>query len=280
MHIRKVFNNNVLLAITDDGEEHIVMGRGIAFGAHAGQPVDLAKATQTFVSVGGGESLSHINSLISEIPLGILNLAAELAEQAHREFGVAPTAGFVVPLADHLAVAARRVGQDAPQHPLATEVRQFYPRELAFGRSAVNQAVTVVGAKLPAGEEFAIALHLVNAQFSGENFAATVRLTKTVRQVLDIVDALVDKPVDRESARVARFLTHLRYLFARLDATSSEMPDIAIPVVEGAMRSEHPDAYRAAQRMAYLIESATGHALGRNDITYLTLHVVRVTVGN
>lgn len=284
MRIHKLFNNNVLLAVTDDGQEHIVMGRGIGFGAKAGDEVDPGKVTQTFVPVDAGESFNHIHALLAEIPLDILSLAADVAKEAHREFGIAATAGFVLPLADHLAFALAS-GRDrcrlgAGEHPLATEVRQFYPRELAFSRKAVQRAAAISGTDLPPGDDIAVALHLVNAQFTGNNFATTVRMTKTVGQVLDVVDALTGQPVDRESTPVARFLTHLRYLFAQLDIVEEHGPrqsNVTLASVEKAMRAEHPDAHRAAQRMAYLIESGTGKELSRNEITYLTLHVVRLT---
>ena len=42
MHIEKVLNNNAFISLDKDGEEIIVMGRGIAFGKKGNQDVDLS----------------------------------------------------------------------------------------------------------------------------------------------------------------------------------------------------------------------------------------------
>lgn len=40
MRLKKAFNNNALLALDDNDEEVIVMGKGIAFGKKSGDLID------------------------------------------------------------------------------------------------------------------------------------------------------------------------------------------------------------------------------------------------
>ncbi len=49
MKIDKVYNNNVVLAKGDDGEEIIVMGRGLGFQKKPGDEIDTALVEKTFV---------------------------------------------------------------------------------------------------------------------------------------------------------------------------------------------------------------------------------------
>ena len=41
MYIEKVLNNNAFISLDENGEEIIVMGKGIAFGKKGNQQVDL-----------------------------------------------------------------------------------------------------------------------------------------------------------------------------------------------------------------------------------------------
>ena len=42
MYIDKVLNNNAFISLDENGEEIVVMGRGIAFGKKGNQEVDLS----------------------------------------------------------------------------------------------------------------------------------------------------------------------------------------------------------------------------------------------
>lgn len=50
MKIIKVINNNVVSALDDDGEEIIVMGKGIGYGKKPGTLVDESRIEKKFFS--------------------------------------------------------------------------------------------------------------------------------------------------------------------------------------------------------------------------------------
>ena len=45
MYIEKVLNNNAFISLDEQGEEIIVMGKGIAFGKKGNQHIDLTGLT-------------------------------------------------------------------------------------------------------------------------------------------------------------------------------------------------------------------------------------------
>ncbi|WP_238336178.1 CAT RNA binding domain-containing protein [Streptococcus suis] len=49
MQIEKVYNNNVIQAIDQQGRELIVMGKGLGFQKKAGEELDTSKIEKTFV---------------------------------------------------------------------------------------------------------------------------------------------------------------------------------------------------------------------------------------
>ena len=49
MRLKKAFNNNALLALDENEEEVIVMGKGIAFGKKSGDRIDESLIQKKFV---------------------------------------------------------------------------------------------------------------------------------------------------------------------------------------------------------------------------------------
>ncbi|MFJ3030455.1 CAT RNA binding domain-containing protein [Rothia terrae] len=76
MRIVHIYNNNVVLAQSDSGEQAVVLGRGLAFGAKKGQEIDPAKIEQTFTPQSADDD--HVSALLSEIPSDVLQVATEL----------------------------------------------------------------------------------------------------------------------------------------------------------------------------------------------------------
>ncbi len=85
--------------------------------------------------------------------------------------------------------------------------------------------------------------------------------------------ALILPLADHQSMSAARFVTHLRYLFVRLQ--SGRQFEGEVPTVRDAVVLAHPEAYRAAQRIRYLL-TVNDQSLSEDEITYLTLHIARL----
>ncbi|WP_084141794.1 CAT RNA binding domain-containing protein [Corynebacterium sputi] len=66
MRILRVFNNNVVLA-NHSGTEVVLTGRGLGFGASAGDPVDESKVVRMFVPEDHREP-DHVAALAADIP--------------------------------------------------------------------------------------------------------------------------------------------------------------------------------------------------------------------
>lgn len=277
MRILRIYNNNVVLASTDAGDEAVMIGRGLGFGKKKGQRLDPEKVEQTFVPEGAGGP-DQIGALLSELPPGILTLATELEQQARAEFGRDLPHSFVLPLADHLnfAVVRARDGMHI-EYPLAIEVEQLYPREAAFGRRAVELTNERLGVRLPPEEATPIALHLVNAQFSGTDLSRTYRMTEIFAQIFDVISSYYGRPVDQTQLSVARFVTHLRYLFVRAEqGRRPAVADPTLPAIHDAVRTGYPEAYACADKVMLLLNMHLDTTLGEDEHTYLTIHIARL----
>ena len=84
-----------------------------------------------------------------------------------------------------------------------------------------------------------------------------------------------DVTLDSGSVSVGRFITHLRYLFVRI--SQHKQLDAEPSLVGAAIRESFPEASECAVRLAGLLELRLGADLTSDEVSYLALHVARVT---
>lgn len=281
MKILRVFNNNVVLASRDsrnvhDGQvrEVVLTGRGIGFGASAGDSVEESKIARTFVPEDSRDP-DHIAGIAADIPLFYVTLAGTLTD------GLDIPSPTVLALADHLHMAVRRAELDpriSDEHPMAAEVGHLYTEELSTARSMLARANLRLSEKgvppLHDSEAVSIALHLVNAGFHTGDLHTTYQMTGIFSQLFDVVESAYDIHIDRHSVNAARFITHMRYFFVRVN--DGRQLDEGISTLRDTLDISHPEAVRCADRLAEVLELRLGTGLSEDERSYLALHVTRL----
>lgn len=274
--IKRVYNNNVLLAELGDGGEMILVGKGIGFNHKPGEAVELEAADQRFVP-DGSYAASHVAGVLGDAPLEQIELAQEITALAQVELKLEPRQSLLVPILDHLGFAVQRARDGIKvDFPLKWEVAQLYPAEGNLGRRVVDLIMARLGVALQEDEWVAFALHFVNQQWSKADFSKTVSMTETIARVFSLLSVRWGTNVDENALSASRFVTHLRYLFAR----PAEVTGAAsIPVdVLASVRQAYPEAADAALEVAKLIGGALRRDLGNDEISYLALHTSRLYV--
>ncbi|MGC3994639.1 MAG: PRD domain-containing protein [Propionicimonas sp.] len=273
MEVLKVYNNNVVLA-ADGGREVVLTGRGLGYQARRGDVVDAGKVQQVFVP-DAQHDIDQLSAFLTEIAPEYLALAAEVLRRAQGELGTTFGQGMVIPLADHLSFAVKRVRQHIEVgYPLKAEVAHLYPNELRVARDAVALVRERTGVDIPADEAVPVALHFVNAVFASDDLSRTVQMTALFRQVFEVLDASYGRRFDTESLNAARFITHLRYFFVRVDSGLQlvENPESFTSTI----RASFPQAYACAERVKALLELRLEKPITADEVVYLTLHVARL----
>ncbi len=85
LRVRKVYNNNVVLAVREDGEEFILLGKSIGFNIRPGREVAPSSVERLFVPLSGrdGDSIAR---WVSQLSLEDVRLAVEIVEEGARSF--------------------------------------------------------------------------------------------------------------------------------------------------------------------------------------------------
>lgn len=272
MKVLRVFNNNLVLARDPGGREVILTGRGLGFGARPGHPVDPAAVARTFVPSDGRDP-DHLAQLLAGIPPEYLQLATEALAAA----GASTSTTTVIALADHVHFAVRRLAQGQPVvYPLEAEVAHLYPTELAQARAVLGCVNAGLDDPLPDSEAVAIALHLVNAGLATGDLSYTYTMTGVIQQLVDVIERTLGTPLAASDVSVGRLITHLRYLFVRIHQ-HAQLVEAPTSAIGATIRATHPDALACARRLAQVIELRLGASVTEDEVSYLTLHVARVS---
>lgn len=275
MEILRVFNNNVVLARDDRGRDVVLLGRGVGFKARPGSPVDPGSVARTFVPADSRDP-DHIAGLLAEIDPDHVRLVTESLAAAGFERALVDKPTVVIALADHVGFALKRSETGLHvEYPMVAEVINLYPDEYARGLALLKAVNARAPVALPDSEAVALAMHLVNAGFTGGDLAYTYTMTGVIQQMVAIIETTYSIRLDPGSVNLGRFITHLRYLFVRIH--DHKQLDDTHSAVGAVIREAYPEALQCAQRLADLTELRLGSPLTDDEVSYLTLHVARLT---
>lgn len=274
MQIQRVFNNNVVLALDEQGRQCVLTGRGLGFQAKPGQEVDPAKVAKTFVAE-DEEATARLAAYLVDLPPEVVRLATDILAEALPALQLRPSQALVLPLADHLHFAMKRAeGGLAMDYPLAAEVIHLYPAEMEAARSAMAMVQARTGIQLPDIEAVPIALHFVNASFATDQMARIYRMTEVFGQVFDVLDTAYGVRFDRASVSAARFVTHLRYLFVRASRGAQIVGEAE--TIGAAIAAAYPRAHAVAGTLALLVGTRLQTPVTADETAYIALHVARL----
>ncbi|MFC0675470.1 PRD domain-containing protein [Brachybacterium hainanense] len=276
MKALRVLNNNVVLARDDRGQEVILTGRGIGFRSKQGCAVDPSLIVRVFVPADGRDPdhLAEVLSLLDEEVLRAVVLALSEAGIEGRE-STRPTLAIAV--ADHVASALDRTRRGIVlEYPLRAEVQTLYADEYRQAQQLLAAINARVDPQLSEVEATALTMHLVGAGFASGDLSFTYTMTGVIQQMLAVVGERFGMDVAQDTMSAARFITHVRYLFVRIhqhrQLTGQES------TIGRGIRENFPEATRTAQQLATIVELRLGQGLSEDEVSYLALHVARMTM--
>lgn len=274
MIIKKIFNNNAVLAKDSSGKEFVAMGCGIAFKKSNGELLTEEKIEKTFI-LKEKEASEKFKILLEDIPLEHISICYDIVEYAKNILKVELNDYIYVTLTDHISNTLKLYNEGI-QRPnvLLWEIKKFYTKEFNVGLKAIEEIKEELGIELNEEEAGNIALHLINAQINNsfnkvEDIGAQ---TKMINDILNIVKYSYNIVLDENSLSYERFVTHLRFFFKRLknrEAIEIKEEDFLLKQVK--------EKYKNAYKCMLKVEKYLKQELNDEEKLYLTLHIERIT---
>ena len=273
MKVINRINNNVVL-VRNRGKKMIVTGKGVGFKVYPGDTVNEQFVEQKFILKEDGDTDYYVK-MLQEISAETLGLSKKIVEIAEEELNKELSGNLIFALADHISFAIERIQEGVEaEHPLAWEIRQFYPREMKAGIRAVELLREETGINIPDGEAVFITMHFVNAVGGlSEQYDAS-ELTEMMVHIVAMIEAYCGCSIDQTSAVFSRFITHLRYYLIRhlnFEIDNSMNEDLLELV-----REKCPKASKCAEMVTEYFDRECHTQSTPSERLYLTLHINRL----
>lgn len=275
MKFLKAFNNSAALVRNDEGQEEVVLGKGIGFGLKEGQDVDESKIERCFVTSDQSDEVAQVKEFKSQT-IDVTNQIVKMVEpllQTHF------TDYQFLALADHIDFAVTRINDHIDIDPANNdwEVKNLFPKEYAIAEKVIaliNRELQVI---LPKSETTFMTYHLVNAASDDAQVQETIQITNLISGIISIIQFQYKITLDTTSFNYSRFITHLRILLVRLLRKEIKENQKLDPSLLSFMKIKYNKAYDTAERIATYLHSKMNWTLDSDDKFYLVLHIFRVT---
>ncbi len=186
MKIKKILNNNAVVALDKLNQEVIVMGKGIAYQHKVGDGIDehlIDKVCPLF----SHEVFMRFQELLTEIPVEYFKIASEIAEDAKILLGKKLNDSLYLSLSDHIFSAVNRQQEGIYiKNALLWDIRRFYSNEFKVGLKALTRIKHQFDVQFPEDEAGFIALQIVGSEGTAENQDVYL-VTKIIQEISNIV---------------------------------------------------------------------------------------------
>lgn len=278
MIIKKIFNNNSILALNSDKREVVVMGCGIGFRKDIGDSIDIEKVEKTFI-LKEKDTSEKFRMILEDIPKEIIYVCYDIIEYAKNILNTELSEYIYITLTDHInnAIKLHKEGLNL-YNAILWEIKKFYPKEFETGLKALSFIKDELDIELPEDEAANIALHLINSQINNpyKDVGDIANQTKMINDILNIIRYTYNIKLDEKSLSYDRFITHLRFFFKRLNkkkSNESDEEDTKDDFLLKQVKVKYVDAYKCMLK----IEEYLKRELNDEEKLYLTVHIQRIT---
>ncbi|MGG7079582.1 BglG family transcription antiterminator LicT [Clostridium sardiniense] len=271
MIINKILNNNVVTVILN-GEEAVVMGRGIGFQKKSGESIDEEKIEKIF-KMENEKSSEKFKQLMLETPPEYLSMTKEIVAIAERELGIELGELIYILLTDHLSFAVIRAKENISiENPMLWEIKSLYKKEFKVGSEGVKIVEKYTGVRLSEDEAGFIALHILNSALN-EDMYNTMNITVLTNKLLNIIKKYFDIKFDEESLDYTRLLTHLKFFAQRIFKREQvEEEDVELYEI---ISNRYPEERKCIDKIEQYINKQFSYNLSKQEIIYLIMHIRR-----
>lgn len=264
----KPLNNNGLLALTSEGREVILLGKGIGFGRKNGERIETLPGAKVYTLVPNGKrnALQAVNSINPQA----VELAARILEEAKLSFP-SMADDILLPMADHIAMALerKRRGIRLP-NPLQHDIMAMFPDEYRIAEQGLAVIREECGETLPPEEAGYLSLH-IHAGVSEQNAGDSLTNIRLASDCIAMLEQELGISFNRTELKYTRLISHVCYMILRIRAHEN------VPLqMDEYVRKMYPSAYDIAGNICRYLEERLHLPVASAEITLLAIHIQRV----
>lgn len=270
MKIIKVFNNNIIAALSDLGQELILTGSGLGFQKKTGDLVEEQRIEKVYEVMEEGKERFY--RLLKDTPVELINATERIRQRAKDELGISMTLNALVGMIDHItyAVERKKNGIEIPNLMLH-EIKSLYQEEFVLGMEGLDEIEKATGVRLSEHEAGYITMHIVNASL-GENKESITRIFQFTNGVVNIIEEVFDLDFSEDEIAAARLNSHLKFLAKRILLKQPTTEDQVEEFYDLFMRKNKRFKTVIKKISAFMTENFS-HELTQQEAVYLMVHI-------
>ena len=262
----KPLNNNGLLALTEEGREVILLGKGIGFGKKSGERLGLLPKVYHLITDGESSALQRVNGIDAHA----VEFAARVLDEARKSFPDMAD-DILLPMADHIAMALERCrrGIRLP-NPLQHDIMAMFPDEYRIAEQGIRAIEREDGVELPPEEAGYLSLH-IHAGISEQNAGDSLTNIRLAAECIAELEAELGLTLRRTELKYTRLVSHICYMILRIRAQE------VVPIqMDDYVRKMYPKAYALAEKLSVSLSRKLRLPVAAAETTLLAIHIQRV----
>ncbi|UOQ43666.1 PRD domain-containing protein [Halobacillus salinarum] len=271
--IKKVLNNNVVIADHPSYQEVVLIGKGIGFNRKQKDQISLNKADKTFLLSSEKEKEQYMN-LLPHIEESLIDFMNDILIHIEQRMGQELNEHIHVALTDHLAFAINRAKQNMQfSNPFLLEIESLYPKEYQIAMEVVTMVYDKMGIQFPNGEVGFIALHIHSA-VTDKTLREINRHNQLITQMVKLVEDTMGITIDKHSVDYHRLVQHLHRAVDRVYQEENIGDEIRLAKM---LKEEYPVCYNLAWKLIKVMQKQLNKPVDESEAIYLTIHLQRLT---
>lgn len=274
--IKRVLNNNAVVAEDSHNQTLVALGSGIAFQRKVGEIIPTKKIEKAFYPK-NEDAANSISEILSQIEPKYIELSDKVISESIITLGKKLSDDIYVSLPDHLQFAVERIRKGIKiQNKLTFETMQAYPDEFQLGKRVCHYLSEKTGLIFPDDEATNIAMHLITAE-EGDSLEDTEGTIELINKLLKVIQEMLNKKITTNSVSYYRLVTHLKFFVQRIK--KQQQPGIKTDqaLYQMIVHNYHRE-YVIAQRIAGIVKQNFNYDVSDDEIMFLTIHIHRVNV--
>ena len=270
--IKKLLNNNVLIAVHALYGEVVLIGKGLGFGKKHGDLIKSNSYEKMFVLKNETEQEQYKKLLpfIEEEFVEIMNDVIYLIKE---NVNVSVDEHIHIALTDHISFAIKRLKQGIDlKNPFLMETKTLYPLEYKVAEKVVRLLNKTIDVHLPEGEIGFIALHIHSA-ISKNSISEINHDSHLINTLVSLVEDSLKIKLDRESIAYLRLARHIQHTIKRVKCGDivKEPKELA-----NLLKQEYPICYNLSWKAIKVMQQTLKTPVNDAEVVYLTMHLQRL----
>lgn len=268
--IIKVLNNNgILVYNTKSKKEQILLGNGVGFGKKPTQQIEKIEGAKVYSLVTREKSQSVLK-VVNGIAPEFIEVAGKIIEAARAEFSEV-SSDILLPMADHIALAAKRAREDRQiANPFTPDIRVLFAREFAAALKGREIIKEMMGYEISDDEVGFLTLH-IHSGLSDERVSETLNTTRIINESIAMIERAFAQKFPVDSLACTRLMSHLYYMIARARKGEPLHADFNDFIFE-----KYPQTGQVAKEVCRFMEKELKTPVLKEEIGFLAIHIQRV----